>query len=143
MGSLSWLVLFVVSWLSLKATQGFYVMDVPPKTFLEGEAIDLKVNVLTSTRTQIPRDYYRLPFCQPEGGPKMDPENLGELLAAGWQQDPAYPLQCTAAGEGMARSMVDVTVGNSIGSCLSPKYDPTNTIGTDTKNHKAATMRTT
>jgi transmembrane 9 superfamily protein 2/4 len=36
---------------------------------------------MTSAKTLMPVDYYRLPFCQPEGGPKMDNENLGEFLA--------------------------------------------------------------
>eukprot|EP00543_Licmophora_paradoxa_P005741 CAMPEP_0202449194 /NCGR_PEP_ID=MMETSP1360-20130828/7940_1 /ASSEMBLY_ACC=CAM_ASM_000848 /TAXON_ID=515479 /ORGANISM="Licmophora paradoxa, Strain CCMP2313" /LENGTH=40 /DNA_ID= /DNA_START= /DNA_END= /DNA_ORIENTATION= len=36
---------------------------------------------MTSTQTLMPVDYYRLPFCQPVGGPKMEKENLGEFLA--------------------------------------------------------------
>jgi len=44
-------------------------------------SVKLKVNKMTSQKTLLPVDYYRLPFCQPEGGPKMDHENLGEFLA--------------------------------------------------------------
>jgi transmembrane 9 superfamily member 2/4 len=58
----------------------FYMPGVRPQVFREGENVPLKVNALTSTKTQIPRDYYKLPFCQPQGGPKMASENLGEFL---------------------------------------------------------------
>lgn len=44
----------------------FYVPGVRPISFKDGDAVPLKVNALTSTHTQIPRDYYRLPFCKPE-----------------------------------------------------------------------------
>ena len=36
---------------------------------------------MTSSKTLMPVEYYRLPFCQPDGGPKLDSENLGEFLA--------------------------------------------------------------
>ena len=32
---------------------------------------------LTSVRTQLPYDYYSLPFCHPEGGITYKSENLG------------------------------------------------------------------
>lgn len=35
---------------------------------------------MTSTRTQLPVEYYYLPFCQPENGPIMNNQNLGQLL---------------------------------------------------------------
>ncbi len=38
------------------------------KDFAENEKVDIMVNKLTSIRTQIPLDYYSLPFCVPEGG---------------------------------------------------------------------------
>ena len=36
---------------------------------------------MTSSKTLLPMEQYRLPFCQPEGGPKLDNQNLGEFLA--------------------------------------------------------------
>eukprot|EP01084_Bolivina_argentea_P206978 353244_1 len=48
--------------------------------FAEKEKVEIMVNKLTSIRTQIPMDYYSLPFCKPEGGVKEAPENLGDLL---------------------------------------------------------------
>ncbi len=35
--------------------------------FAEKEKVEIMVNKLTSIRTQIPMDYYSLPFCKPEG----------------------------------------------------------------------------
>ena len=47
-----------------------------------------------------------------------------------------------AGGGGIARAIVDVTVGNSIESFLYPKYAPTKTNGIETQHHIAATMMT-
>jgi transmembrane 9 superfamily protein 2/4 len=70
----------------------FYVPGVRPYSFAEGEEVKLKVNALTSTHTQIPRDFYRLPFCQPAGGPKMASENLGEFLTGNKIQSSPYMI---------------------------------------------------
>lgn len=70
----------------------FYVPGVQPLSFQEGADVPLKVNALTSTHTQIPRDYYRLPFCEPEGGPKMASENLGEFLTGNKIQNSPYVI---------------------------------------------------
>ena len=56
-------------------------------------SVKLKVNKMTSQKTLLPVDYYRLPFCQPEGGPKMDHENLGEFLAGDRIESSPLPHQ--------------------------------------------------
>jgi transmembrane 9 superfamily protein 2/4 len=43
--------------------------------------VKLRVNSVTSTKTQIPFDYYMFPFCQPAGGITRANQNLGEFLA--------------------------------------------------------------
>ena len=53
----------------------------------------MKVNKMTSQKTLLPVDYYRLPFCQPEGGPKMDNENLGEFLVGDRIESSPYRLR--------------------------------------------------
>lgn len=78
--------------IATSVVQGFYVPGVAPLTLKKGDPVPLKVNALTSTRTQIPRDYYRLPFCVPEGGPKMASENLGEFLTGNKIQSSPYEL---------------------------------------------------
>lgn len=70
----------------------FYMPGVKPQTFKHGEDVPLKVNAMTSIHTQLPKDYYRLPFCQPEGGPKMASENLGEFLTGNKIQSSPYAL---------------------------------------------------
>lgn len=70
----------------------FYIPGVQPRDFARDEAVDLKVNALTSTHTQVPRDYYRLPFCQPADGPEMVSENLGEFLTGNKIQSSPYEI---------------------------------------------------
>ena len=40
----------------------------------------------------LPKNYYRISFCQPDGGPTLDRENLGELLAGDLIQSSPYQL---------------------------------------------------
>lgn len=46
---------------------------------MQGDLLKVKVNKLTSTKTQLPYSYYSLPYCKPE---KIvdSAENLGEVL---------------------------------------------------------------
>lgn len=76
----------------LSVASAFYMPGVKPETFKEGDEVPLKVNALTSVHTQIPKPYYRLPFCQPEGGPKMASENLGEFLTGNKIQTSPYVI---------------------------------------------------
>ena len=64
---------------ALCAATAFYLPGVAPKDFKQGEHVDIKVNKLTSTRTQLPYEYYSLPFCQPKAIENVA-ENLGEVL---------------------------------------------------------------
>merc|ERR1719223_1223998 len=48
---------------------------------------------MTSHKTLLPIEYYRLPFCQPAGGPQMDNENLGEFLAGDRIESSPYVLK--------------------------------------------------
>jgi len=62
------------------ATSIFYLPGVAPKSYDKGESVRLYVNKLTSTKTQIPYDYYSLPYCHPNKI-QGESENLGEVLA--------------------------------------------------------------
>ncbi len=46
---------------------------------MQGDTLKVKVNKLTSTKTQLPYSYYSLPYCKPK---KIvdSAENLGEVL---------------------------------------------------------------
>ncbi|KAK3211035.1 hypothetical protein Dsin_015741 [Dipteronia sinensis] len=57
----------------------FYLPGVAPEDFQKGDELKVKVNKLTSTKTQLPYSYYSIPYCQPK---KIldSAENLGEVL---------------------------------------------------------------
>ncbi|PIN00246.1 Endosomal membrane protein, EMP70 [Handroanthus impetiginosus] len=57
----------------------FYLPGVTPQDFAKGDPLNVKVNKLTSIKTQLPYSYYSLPFCHPS---KIidSRENLGEVL---------------------------------------------------------------
>ncbi|MCD7465609.1 Transmembrane 9 super member 9 [Datura stramonium] len=57
----------------------FYLPGVAPEDFQKGDPLSVKVNKLTSTKTQLPYSFYSVPFCHPEN--IIDSrENLGEVL---------------------------------------------------------------
>ncbi|EPS68838.1 hypothetical protein M569_05931, partial [Genlisea aurea] len=57
----------------------FYLPGVAPEDFEKGNELNVKVNKLTSVKTQLPYSYYSLPFCRPST--IIDSrENLGEVL---------------------------------------------------------------
>jgi transmembrane 9 superfamily protein 2/4 len=76
----------------LATSHAFYIPGVQPEEFRKGDAVTMKVNAMTSIHTQIPKDYYRLPFCKPYKGPKMASENLGEFLTGNKIQSSAYHI---------------------------------------------------
>ncbi|KAF2317032.1 hypothetical protein GH714_010827 [Hevea brasiliensis] len=57
----------------------FYLPGVAPEDFLMGDELKVKVNKLTSTKTQLPYSYYSLPYCPPKHIVDSA-ENLGEVL---------------------------------------------------------------
>ncbi|PVD23032.1 hypothetical protein C0Q70_16294 [Pomacea canaliculata] len=68
-------------WMCLCDTvHSFYVPGVAPVEFKIGDNVDVKAVKLTSTKTQLPYEYYSLPFCHPPNGIVYKTENLGEVL---------------------------------------------------------------
>jgi len=43
----------------------YYLPGMSPIEYKEGGVVDLKVNKLTSVKTQLPYAYYTLPYCRP------------------------------------------------------------------------------
>jgi transmembrane 9 superfamily protein 2/4 len=70
----------------------FYLPGVAPRDYLPGEKVELKVNKLTSTKTQLPYEYYSLPFCQPDNVENVA-ENLGEVLRGDRIMNSHYELK--------------------------------------------------
>ncbi|XP_014204071.1 transmembrane 9 superfamily member 4 [Copidosoma floridanum] len=74
-----WAVLALIMF--LVEVHGFYVPGVAPVEFKRGQNIDVKAVKMTSTRAQLPYEYYSLEFCKPKKGTlKYKSENLGEIL---------------------------------------------------------------
>lgn len=76
----------------LVAVEAFYLPGVAPRDYLPGQTVDLKVNKLDSVQTQLPYDYYSLPFCKPKEVVEAA-ENLGEIMAGDIIENSAYELQ--------------------------------------------------
>jgi len=62
-----------------------------PIEYQEGGSIDLKVNKLTSVKTQLPYGYYTLPYCAPPAI-QESAENLGEILTGDQIENSAYQI---------------------------------------------------
>ena len=77
-------VVLVVSLVVSLATgiEAYYLPGTVPVAYAVGQPLRVKVNSLSSERTQLPYDYYTLPFCRPDGDTKIEryPENVGEIL---------------------------------------------------------------
>ncbi|CAN6457123.1 unnamed protein product [Victoria cruziana] len=69
----------LVAFLFVSVVDGFYLPGVAPQDFMKGDALQVKVNKLSSIKTQLPYDYYFLSYCKPN---KImnNAENLGEVL---------------------------------------------------------------
>jgi transmembrane 9 superfamily protein 2/4 len=71
---------------------GFYLPGVAPIEYEKGHKVDLKVNKLTSTKTQLPYEWYSLPFCKPEEVVNQA-ENLGEVMRGDRVMNSAYEIK--------------------------------------------------
>jgi len=60
-------------------------------SYSAGDSIPLFVSKLTSTKTQMPYDYYSLPFCPPTRK-QMEKENLGQLVSGERIENSVYKL---------------------------------------------------
>ncbi|KAL6140745.1 hypothetical protein ACLB2K_059041 [Fragaria x ananassa] len=78
MGRSSWLIATVLLLIS-SAAHCFYLPGVAPRDFHTGDPLSIKVNKLSSTKTQLPYDYYYLKYCKPKRI-ENSAENLGEVL---------------------------------------------------------------
>ena len=72
---------------------GFYVPGVAPTDFRKGDKITVKAIKMTSSHTQLPFEYYSLPFCQPKEGIQYKTENLGEILRGDRISSTAYDVE--------------------------------------------------
>eukprot|EP00298_Acanthocystis_sp_HF-20_P011263 c19304_g1_i1.p1 GENE.c19304_g1_i1~~c19304_g1_i1.p1 ORF type:complete len:656 (-),score=188.42 c19304_g1_i1:25-1992(-) len=67
----------------------FYLPEVSPSEFEEGEKLPIHVNSLISSKTGLPYDYYALPWCSPPHLTRLN-ENIGALLSGDRVYDSLY-----------------------------------------------------
>jgi len=77
--------------IALKA-DAFYLPGVAPTEYHEGIRVELKVNKLTSVKTQLPFRYYTLPYCSPNEL-HVAAENLGEILLGDSIENSLYDIR--------------------------------------------------
>ncbi|GAX21858.1 hypothetical protein FisN_30Hh059 [Fistulifera solaris] len=82
-----------VAALLLPLHYAYYIPGTSPRSFSKGDAVELKVNKVTSTKTLYPVEYYSLSFCQPQEGIKRMNENLGEFLSGDRIENSPYLLK--------------------------------------------------
>lgn len=75
-------------------SNSFYVPGVAPQDFKKGDVVEVKAVKMTSTKTQLPYEYYNLPIhCKPQSGVKYKSENLGEILRGDRIVNTAYDIK--------------------------------------------------
>ncbi|AQK52597.1 Transmembrane 9 superfamily member 9 [Zea mays] len=74
-----WAAAALAAFLVALPAAAFYLPGVAPNDFHKKDPLLVKVNKLTSTKTQLPYSYYSLPFCKPNMIVDSA-ENLGEVL---------------------------------------------------------------
>ncbi len=71
----------IVSLCLCGSVEGFYIPGVAPTEYAREDKLELKAVKMTSVRTQLPYEYYTLPFCKPkDGSVHYKSLNLGEVL---------------------------------------------------------------
>jgi transmembrane 9 superfamily protein 2/4 len=65
-----WLKLLGALLLLAHFSTAYYLPGTYPQEFYKGEFLSAEVNSLVSSETEIPFDYYTMPFCKPPEGIK-------------------------------------------------------------------------
>ncbi|CAM9951309.1 unnamed protein product [Discosporangium mesarthrocarpum] len=68
-----------------------YLPGVHARSHKSGDLVKLFVNKLTSTKTQAPYDFYKLPYCRTPVHQEM--ENLGQILSGDHIENSMYQLE--------------------------------------------------
>ena len=69
-----------------------FLPGIAPRSFAETDPVKLYVSKLSSTKTQIPYDYYSLPYCRPSSF-VFETENLGEVISGDHIENSIYSLE--------------------------------------------------
>ncbi|KAH0888032.1 hypothetical protein HID58_050461 [Brassica napus] len=106
--------------LCVHVAHSFYLPGVAPQDFEKGDELKVKVNKLTSIKTQLPYSYYSLPFCQPK---KIvdSTENLGEVLRGDRIENAPYSFKMREAQ--MCNVLCQVTLDEKTAKAFKEKID--------------------
>ncbi|EEC85043.1 hypothetical protein OsI_32361 [Oryza sativa Indica Group] len=110
----------LVALLAAAPAAGFYLPGVAPTDFGKGDSLPVKVNKLTSVKTQLPYAYYSLPFCKPETIVDSA-ENLGEVLRGDRIENSPYVFQMREPK--MCQIVCKLTVGEKEAKELKEKIE--------------------
>ncbi|KAG8457352.1 hypothetical protein KFE25_014081 [Diacronema lutheri] len=76
---------------AVPGARAFYLPGVAPREYAQGDRVELKLNKLASTKTQLPYEWYSLPFCRPARIEHVA-ENLGEILRGDRIENSPYEI---------------------------------------------------
>eukprot|EP00440_Ansanella_granifera_P071815 gb/GFBE01077934.1/.p1 GENE.gb/GFBE01077934.1/~~gb/GFBE01077934.1/.p1 ORF type:complete len:612 (+),score=122.16 gb/GFBE01077934.1/:1-1836(+) len=70
-----------------------YLPGLAPREYNPDDKVELKVNKMTSAKTQLPYGYYTLAYCQPDDGVKNAIENLGQQMTGDLIENSPYQIK--------------------------------------------------
>jgi transmembrane 9 superfamily protein 2/4 len=74
------------------SSKSLHLPGVSPSSYNDNDPVKLFVTKLTSIKTQIPYDYYALPYCKPSKA-GLQSENIGEVLSGDRIENSVYQLK--------------------------------------------------
>ncbi|EEC83245.1 hypothetical protein OsI_28561 [Oryza sativa Indica Group] len=99
---------------------GFYLPGVAPNNFDKKDPLQVKVNKLTSIKTQLPYSYYSLPFCKPDTIVDSA-QNLGEVLRGDRIENSPYTFEMREPQ--MLSNSLQISVGEKEAKILKEKIE--------------------
>ncbi|CAM0911407.1 unnamed protein product [Alopecurus aequalis] len=99
---------------------GFYLPGVAPNDFEKKDLLPVKVNKLTSIKTQLPYSFYSLPFCKPDTIVDSA-ENLGEVLRGDRIENSPYVFEMREPQ--MCQIVCKISVGEKEAKVLKEKIE--------------------
>merc|ERR1719263_2486097 len=98
----------VLTLASIAPSGAFYLPGMSPMEYKEGVPVELKVNKLTSVKTQLPYNYYTLPYCRPSQITESV-ENLGEILTGDLIENSPFEIRMLEQSECKVLCKVSLT----------------------------------
>jgi len=126
MGKNTWM---ITALLVVAAVVEAYLPGVAPIDYNVGDVVELKVNKLTSVKTQLPYHFYdKVPFCKPAEIVNMD-ANLGEFLSGDRLMNSLYhvhfrqTVECAELGTDQTDKLAPYTPGGETPKTCATVYN--------------------